>query len=113
MRQVRNVFVLGAGAIAAFGYPLGRQLLDDILGLNPSRINAALRDDQKNYAEFADALRHSGAYSVDLFLERNDHFMDVGKKAIAKALIAHERPEALWWGRNPQSGKPNSQRPHR
>jgi hypothetical protein len=107
MKQVRTVFVLGAGASAPFNYPLGRTLVSDILRYNPAGMPARpLSGEKGRYAAFAAALRDSGAYSVDLFLERNERFMDVGKRAIARALILHECNDDLWCDEYPSDSYP-------
>ncbi|HAU38483.1 MAG TPA: hypothetical protein DCX07_12310 [Phycisphaerales bacterium] len=46
--------------------------------------------------EFYKALRHSGASSVDAFLEHRTEFIDIGKVAIARALLPSENPANLF-----------------
>jgi hypothetical protein len=101
-----TVLVLGAGASVAFRFPAGWALLQMIV--------SDLRDHQSGvakglmkpllecgYAEvylksFADALFRSGRVSIDAFLEARPDFMEVGKLAIAAALIPRENEEYLF-----------------
>src|SRR5450759_4664688 len=98
-----TVFVLGAGASAVFDYPIGRPLLDAVCnGL--ARVDLSVRNTVKNTTAFADreidtfreALGHSGQSSVDAFLEHQPRFIDIGKAAMAAALVPWENPEELW-----------------
>jgi hypothetical protein len=102
MRQPRTVFVLGAGASEPYNYPLGRQLVRDILTYQPGS-QTLLGHVADEYKVFTNALRQSAAYSVDLFLERNDKFVEIGKKAIAWSLMTNENPSLLWEDEYPHS----------
>jgi len=113
MIEFPTVFILGAGASAPFGFPLGRKLLTDIcnnLDNRHSRFKSVLldcgfKDDLIN--AFKDDLRMSMQSSVDLFLKVNSkirpEYIDVGKAAIACALISYEKPEVLCQRKNKQS----------
>jgi hypothetical protein len=90
-----TVFILGAGASADYRFPLGRDLLVRICagirsgspirqqlllcGFSPAEID-----------DFGNALDYSGQPSVDAFLEFRETFIQIGKSAIACALIPHE-----------------------
>ena len=101
------VFVLGAGASSCFGYPTGQLLLDRVVqnlkvrnGTPPTRqqlLDLSHSDDEID--QFADALWYSGQDSVDAFLEHRTEFLELGKLAIAQALMPHENlsclPESL------------------
>ncbi len=97
MIQKSTVFVLGAGASRAFGYPSGLELCEllaapDLQGGRTGPLQTLL---QSGYAEpdvraFAEALRLSGRLSVDAFLEHRSEFLAIGKAAIAAALIPSE-----------------------
>ncbi len=119
MIEQPTVFVLGAGASAAFGFPLGRRLRQEIaesVGV-PSPVNNALhhyygyvwghggwervqdgskslQDLEREAQEFWEALA-SPLYSIDAFLERRPEFEEIGKVAIAAILIPHEDPKQL------------------
>jgi Mrr N-terminal domain/Protein of unknown function DUF262 len=63
----------------------------------PRSGRATRRDTQRvAVAAFASALARSGRTSVDTFLEHRSEFLDVGKAAIACALIPCERENALF-----------------
>jgi hypothetical protein len=95
-----TVFVLGAGASAPYGFPLGTALSDaiavellrdsdfrdDLLGAN---INVPILQ------QFARALRASGRYSIDEYLQGHPEYRDLGKLAIARILIPAERDDRL------------------
>jgi len=105
-----TVFVLGAGASAPYGFPLGIDLVDQIwaeillTGANFPKISTRLQpliDPQlkerllaghsKDHVErFANALRGMRPYSIDTFLETRPEFLDVGKAAIADVLLRAE-----------------------
>jgi len=101
MVKKSTVLVLGAGASHPYRFPLGRKLMADICQnvhssyaseINPTNdpsIRALI-------ADFRDALRTSGQRSVDAFLEHRTEFKEIGKKAIARALIPWEDEEALF-----------------
>jgi hypothetical protein len=104
----KTVLVLGAGASAPYGFPLGMELVDqiciEILGLAirfPQR--RSLRIDlglvqrlveqcgpANNIDDFARALRGLKPYSIDTFLETRDEFLNVGRLAIADVLLRAE-----------------------
>jgi hypothetical protein len=99
----RTVLVLGAGASMPYGFPSGRQLKTIIVAdaLSPTNggvtelVNQAGYDTNK-FREFASALQHSGRGSVDEFLEFRAEFLEVGKAAIAAALIPLENEARLF-----------------
>lgn len=98
MISVPTVLVLGAGASAPFGYPVGSVLTEQIKSeLRPNQpgqlhhelISAGFSADL--LLKFRDELRYSQRASIDAFLEDWEaDFMDVGKAAIAASLIRHE-----------------------
>jgi hypothetical protein len=96
-----TVFVLGAGASAPFDYPLGRRLVTEILDYNPAP-GTANAFDLRQHEQFKTALLQSAANSVDMFLERNERFVDIGRLAIARALIQYERTQTLWLDVEPE-----------
>jgi len=95
--QGKIVFVVGAGASAPYGFPVGRKLVESICerytktaerfrtveeGRSSSSYDGA--------AGFCNALRSSGRDSIDLFLSHNPGFDEHGKTAIAAELLAYE-----------------------
>lgn len=98
MITTKTCLILGAGASAPFGYPVGGALTE--------RIKTELRPDKPGQLHhelvsagfsadlllgFRDELRYSQRPSIDAFLEDWEaDFMEVGKAAIAASLIRHE-----------------------
>lgn len=104
MIAFKTVFVLGAGASKPYGFPLGGELYNLVLGEFSE--GAAGRPYLMNTTPFTGreldpfigSLRHSGLTSVDAFLERRPEFMEVGKAAMAVLLAQRENSVALWGG---------------
>lgn len=97
----RTVLILGAGASYHLGFPLGQQLLWQVvqeLRDEPNRLFRLLLDcgfEAAPLKEFRRALELSGQPSVDLFLENRRTFLDIGKAAMAALLIRHESEASL------------------
>ena len=108
MLTAKTVFVLGAGASAPYGFPTGFSLLKSLLGMkrrvrNPRPelldtyeclVDAGFKNE--HIAAFLDELRDSGRSSVDAFLEHRPALLDVGKAAMAAALLPRETHDALF-----------------
>ncbi len=97
--NTKTVFVLGAGASAPYGFPLGNRLINLICSSTTSTENGLLEKIGFNLGEvntFIQALRHSGYYSVDWFLEKRPEYITVGKALIAIKLIPFEDPRKLF-----------------
>ncbi len=98
MINVPTAFVLGAGASMDYGFPSGRGLLMSLcreLRNENSKLTLTLYDLRfpiNIINDFCKALDLSMLQSVDAFLEQRPEFMEVGKAAIAAALIPHEDP---------------------
>ena len=103
MITTRTCLVLGAGASAPFGYPVGAALTESIKSeLNPSQPSRLKNDlmsagfSSERLMLFRDALRYSQRLSIDAFLEDwKEDFMDVGTAAIAASLIRWEDPDVV------------------
>lgn len=96
-----TVIVLGAGASAHLGYPVGGTLCDKILE-NTEDPNAVsftqLRDmdfTQDLISNFHEEFAASGASAIDAFLEKRREFIEVGRAAIASELIKYEDQNKL------------------
>ena len=110
MIKKHTVLVLGAGASVPYGFPTGHELKWQIIGAAHNRqvqpyqdirrAIAACKVNEDTLKEFGRALQHSGSRSVDDFLEYRMDFLDVGKIAIASALVRCEKLARLF----PQDG---------
>lgn len=103
MVSKRTVMVLGAGASHPYGFPLGGTLRKTIIAsLGPNESNSlksSLRGLGYGIAtieRFSQELRDAQHYSVDAFLEERPEFIELGKAAIAAALIPEEDPGSLF-----------------
>jgi hypothetical protein len=92
-----TVFVLGAGASAPFGFPLGRNWSKQIYnGLSGSAqplagmLHNTLGHDYAILDRFHKELYFSGKNSIDAFLEHRREYEQLGKAVIAATLIPHE-----------------------
>ncbi len=111
-----TVFVLGAGASAPYGYPLGGELTGRIQDLttpgHPKTSGGGLWQllvedygETRTPREFYEALKDSDPRSIDDFLESNGQFLEIGKLGIAAALTVygpqpdHGVPPDLHWYR--------------
>jgi hypothetical protein len=102
MLEKRTVLVLGAGASAPYGFPVGERLFYEVVeqtGRQDSDAFKVLRG--LDYAPaaialFREALRKSGALSVDAFLEHRREYESLGKDAMAAVLIRQEATDRLF-----------------
>ncbi|HTT39083.1 MAG TPA: hypothetical protein VMH32_15605 [Burkholderiales bacterium] len=104
------MFILGAGASAEYGFPLGSGLVQRIVEGTGS--GGQLRDDleragykREELNEFSRKLRDSDQLSIDTFLEGNEcnSFQAIGKAAIAISILQAEhasRKQEKFIGRN-------------
>jgi len=97
MIKTPTLFVLGAGASAPYGYPLGADLITEILRLTTPAAGAfwtllLAEYHQPKVEEFHKALAESDPRSIDDFLESNPQFLDIGKICIAAALTVFGPP---------------------
>lgn len=100
MILAKTVFILGAGASAPYGFPLGQGLRELICDLDGSQHAAAeiLRRagfTDTEVAAFAQEFATSGLRSIDAFLANRTDWEKVGKAALAAFLLRSERLEAL------------------
>jgi hypothetical protein len=101
MIRKQTVLVLGAGASVPYGFPtndgLVRAILDGCREQNTEfRISmCAAGAGDAEITEFHRALERTQLFSIDAFLEHQPRFADLGKLAIATALIPKELPDQL------------------
>lgn len=101
MIRRKTLLILGAGASAPYGFPTGPALMDRIVSIceesnSPARLclrGAGVADVQLQ--ELRAALVQTQFDSIDTFLEHRKGFRDVGKLAIAAALIPWEESKGL------------------
>jgi hypothetical protein len=94
-----TVFVLGAGASLAYGFPSGARLVEEVLDAlrNGSAIEA-LRGcgvSADRARQFGSDLRNSTRQSIDAFLESRQDYDEVGRLVIAQRLLLQEREDGL------------------
>lgn len=100
MKSKKLLFVLGAGASAAYGFPNGRQLVHQILHTNLVNTFAsfaavlAITNDQ--LLKFQEDLRIADLPSVDAFLENNPRYLKIGKLVVAFFLSQFESYDRLY-----------------
>ena len=93
MIERSTVLVLGAGASAPYGFPLGNQLCERIIRETGQGDNQQLREILVNFGESTDAIddfrnafQLSAMPSIDSFLARREKFIKVGKAAVAATI---------------------------
>ena len=96
-----TVLVLGAGASMDFSFQSGKDLLTDVIRDTQSttdtgKLLATLGFTGQQCDAFVTALKSSAAMSVDVFLADRRDFVDLGRAAIAAALIPKEYSESVF-----------------
>jgi hypothetical protein len=98
----KSVFVLGAGASKPYGFPIGWELVEKVVGqFGKNEPNREILLQHGGFAEdlldeFLRVLDGSGQNSVDAFLENQPRFLDIGKAAMSIVLISCEKTEQLY-----------------
>ena len=108
MIETPTVLILGAGASKPYGFPAGRELLDEICASLKGNFlrrqwgrdfvelfHPPLNKDLDLITEFRERLYQSSKGSVDAFLEANPDFVEVGKLAIAATLVPRETKKLI------------------
>jgi hypothetical protein len=89
--QKRIVIVLGAGASAPYGFPLGETLLSEIRGTSyPTKLFEGLGITSDQVEEFRRSLAGSTVSSIDRFLELRPEHSKPGKALLAWVLSEAE-----------------------
>lgn len=88
----KTTLILGAGASANYGFPVGKDLRTKILDLRAGRDRAAVLygESPDTIGRFVDAFERAQTYSIDAFLGRRLEFENVGKSAIAHVILGAE-----------------------
>ena len=108
MITAKTVLVLGAGASVPFGFPTGKELVDDIISNleNPppygwhyflSEIDIT---DGLLINNFTSRLKRANISSIDRFISLNPEFQFIGKACIAISLMLREKEEMLFNRKN-------------
>lgn len=91
-----TLFVLGAGASAPYGFPVGRAFALEIAakardGSLAQMLKGTRFHNPQQIIDFGFELQNSNQPSIDTFLEsRADEYMELGKLAIAATLVPYE-----------------------
>lgn len=93
----KTTLILGAGASASYGFPIGSELREQILQLagNVQRASELLGIGQQSLKDFVKVFRTAQTYSIDAFLGRRAEYAQAGKAAIAHLIIAAEHSSTL------------------
>ncbi|MBW7988586.1 MAG: hypothetical protein FVQ84_00980 [Planctomycetes bacterium] len=101
MVDIETVLVLGAGASMPFSFPSGKKLvalINDMLNGDSPTVDLLKKHghEKEHIWNFRNTLVLSGRSSVDEFLEYRTDFLDIGKEAIAAALLRFEQTANLF-----------------
>ncbi len=103
MINKKTVLILGAGASAHVGYPLGRQLVDNICGQSKTILTDEISDvwGEEEVNGFISRLSRAGFYSIDAFLETVSEQASLGKYLLAREIKRHEQIGNLFSPKDP------------
>lgn len=107
MIRTPTLFVLGAGASKPYGLPLGselRTLICDAENEANPVARAVAEEGEFTHADIRNLARtflRSGVRSIDEFLARMPHLVDVGKALIAAIISSNENPDEIFSEENP------------
>jgi len=93
-----TVLILGAGASQHLEYPVGLELLNNVISIRPNIFKELHAE--KDIQDFQLHLSRYGCNSIDEFLEKNRQFIDIGKSLIAYSLKKHEGENRLFPSHN-------------
>lgn len=109
MISEETIFVLGAGASAPYGYPIGSELRDDICLNFKNDMSAllersggdygALKEPMQAAADFIESFQKSRIQSINRWLSLNGSYRDIGKLAIVNAIVKREQTRIAFEGK--------------
>jgi hypothetical protein len=88
-------FVLGAGASAPYDFPIGSELVTEILGYDEREFPWDELGNRHELKNLQDSLRYSDHSSIDILLLHRRDLWKIGTQAIAVALLTKEHPSKL------------------
>jgi hypothetical protein len=96
MIREKITFLTGAGASKDYGYPLGSELLDELIKYTSRDLRQPLmginRFNDIDFDAIHSRLRESNIDTIDRFLEINPEMMALGKYLITYSLLMKENP---------------------
>jgi hypothetical protein len=104
-----TVFVLGAGSMTDYGFPIGWELVREVVqGFSK---NAELRSlllnnsgfQEQQLDKYLEALDGSAQNSVDAFLEEQHDHLEIGIATMSMVLVRRENTAKLYQDGNPQT----------
>lgn len=94
-----RALVLGAGASEPYGFPIGGELREKIIGHEPINYRTS-PDEEANRSYFKEIFSKSEMYSIDAFLTCRPEFSQLGKDYISEILLQYEAartPSGNWY----------------
>lgn len=115
MIKNKVVLILGAGASAPYGFPLGTKLMTEVINnlQGQSRYNELLYEfgfTPYQQKQFASELRNAMQPSIDSFVQNRKDFLEIGKATIAASLIPYENTPDLMKRDFEMGSRPQNQR---
>jgi hypothetical protein len=103
-----TVFVLGAGSMTDYGFPIGWELVREVV--EGFAKNAELRTlllsnsdfQEQQLDRYLEALDGSAQNSVDAFLEEQQGYLEIGIATMSMVLVRRENTARLFQERSPQ-----------
>ena len=95
----KTVLVLGAGASNPYGFPLGVELKNFLMGNHNNAVFQAVQKIEhsgEKIEEFRDGLRYGTHPTIDVFLEKKRSLREIGSYFIAGAISGHEQHQNLF-----------------
>ena len=93
-----TVLILGAGSSVHMGYPLGKNLINELCALRGTPVLDQLPDEwgREQAERMLTQLSRGAHYSIDAFLELFEEWVPLGKFLIAQNMKGRERVDRLF-----------------